>query len=403
MKWHATRWPGIVVRHKMIGQRGNLKPCPAETGGRCRCDPSYRVRYRDKDKKACWSTVFAEPETARKWQAVRAETAKAKPTGITFQELADQFFERAYDGRVSTRSGERYSKRALDIYTANLKNHVHPSYGDRIASSLTVLDWQMLVDELAVMKLKYNTLQVILSGVRAVYRWACSKTRRLLDVNETRGLEMPAKDETPRDRIATGSEARQLIAALNEPTDRVEFGLALYAGMRNVERWGMEWDRHVTFADGRPHGIRITRDITKSKAGVRTLPVIALLRPILMREWLRQGKPTSGPVIRGPRGGDPKNTYTKMMARVSKAWEANGLQRITPHEARHTFASYLIAAMVSGGKSNMKVVQVLMGHSTIQETYDRYGHLFPGHEADAAHLLDAYLGVPERETEAVSV
>jgi hypothetical protein len=31
-----------------------------------------------------------------------------------------------------------------------------------------------------------------------------------------------------------------------------------------------------------------------------------------------------------------------------------------------------------------------MGHATIQITLDTYGHLFPGAEAEAAGLLDAY-------------
>ena len=32
-----------------------------------------------------------------------------------------------------------------------------------------------------------------------------------------------------------------------------------------------------------------------------------------------------------------------------------------------------------------------MGHSSIQITFDRYGHLMPGNEVEAAGLLDAYL------------
>jgi integrase len=31
------------------------------------------------------------------------------------------------------------------------------------------------------------------------------------------------------------------------------------------------------------------------------------------------------------------------------------------------------------------------GHSSIQVTYDKYGHLMPGNEDQAAELLDAYL------------
>ena len=32
-----------------------------------------------------------------------------------------------------------------------------------------------------------------------------------------------------------------------------------------------------------------------------------------------------------------------------------------------------------------------MGHSSITVTFDLYGHLMPGAEAEAADLLDAYL------------
>ena len=32
-----------------------------------------------------------------------------------------------------------------------------------------------------------------------------------------------------------------------------------------------------------------------------------------------------------------------------------------------------------------------MGHSSVTITLDRYGHLFPGSEHEAAGLLDAYL------------
>ena len=32
-----------------------------------------------------------------------------------------------------------------------------------------------------------------------------------------------------------------------------------------------------------------------------------------------------------------------------------------------------------------------MGHASITITLDRYGHLFPGNEEEAAQLVDAYL------------
>ena len=59
---------------------------------------------------------------------------------------------------------------------------------------------------------------------------------------------------------------------------------------------------------------------------------------------------------------------------------------LTPHEARHCAASYLIAAGLDA-----KQLSVYIGHSDIRTTYNRYGHLMPGDERQAAAQLDAYL------------
>ena len=46
--------------------------------------------------------------------------------------------------------------------------------------------------------------------------------------------------------------------------------------------------------------------------------------------------------------------------------------------------------MIAAGV-NAKALSTYMGHATISITLDRYGHLMPGNEAEAAGLLDAYL------------
>jgi len=75
-----------------------------------------------------------------------------------------------------------------------------------------------------------------------------------------------------------------------------------------------------------------------------------------------------------------------LLRRAKAAWEKAGLPRIGLHEARHTFASLMIAAGV-----NAKGLTTYLGHSSIQITFDLYGHLMPGNEDEAASLLDAYL------------
>jgi integrase len=46
--------------------------------------------------------------------------------------------------------------------------------------------------------------------------------------------------------------------------------------------------------------------------------------------------------------------------------------------------------MIAAGV-NAKALSTYMGHSTITVTLDRYGHLLPGNEQEAAVLLDAWL------------
>jgi len=80
----------------------------------------------------------------------------------------------------------------------------------------------------------------------------------------------------------------------------------------------------------------------------------------------------------GPRG--------RRGAGAPRGWSAAGLEPIGLHECRHTCASYFIAAGI-----NAKTLSTFLGHASITTTLDRYGHLLPGSEAEAAGLLDAYL------------
>jgi integrase len=115
----------------------------------------------------------------------------------------------------------------------------------------------------------------------------------------------------------------------------------------------------------------------------RKVPIPVILRDhldehLLRLSW-REGK------VFGTTSADAF-TPTTVIVRAKKAWKAAKLDPITLHECRHTFASLMIAAGV-----NAKALSTYMGHSTISITLDRYGHLMPGDEAEAAGLLDAYL------------
>lgn len=86
----------------------------------------------------------------------------------------------------------------------------------------------------------------------------------------------------------------------------------------------------------------------------------------------------------GRADGTPFATST-ISKRANQAWREARLRPTTLHECRHTFASLMIVAGV-----NPKALQTFMGHASITVTLDRYGHLFPGSEEQAAVRLDAH-------------
>jgi integrase len=59
-------------------------------------------------------------------------------------------------------------------------------------------------------------------------------------------------------------------------------------------------------------------------------------------------------------------------------------ESITFHDLRHSFASLVIKA-----GATPKEVQTWMGHATIGETFDTYGHLFPSAADNARRFVDA--------------
>lgn len=189
-----------------------------------------------------------------------------------------------------------------------------------------------------------------------------------------------------RERFATPQEATNLLAAVPE-RDRAVWATAMYAGPRRGESMALRW----TDIDLKAGTLDVARswDLgegcaadTKSR-NRRRVPVIATLREHLAAERLRQ--PHGVELRFGPAPTRPF-PVDRLQRRADDAWKFAELERLTLHDCRHTFASFAIAAGV-----NAKALSSCMGHSGVSVTLDRYGHLMPGNETEAAALLDGYL------------
>jgi integrase len=124
----------------------------------------------------------------------------------------------------------------------------------------------------------------------------------------------------------------------------------------------------------------------KTRTSQRTTPLPGALRDLLLDRRQREGDPADDSFVFGDDDGMPFHAAS-LYRRADCAWSKAGLtKRLRLHQARHTYASFMIAAGV-----NAKALSVFMGHSSIKVTFDLYGHLMPGTEAEAAALLDRFL------------
>lgn len=85
-------------------------------------------------------------------------------------------------------------------------------------------------------------------------------------------------------------------------------------------------------------------------------------------------------------------------AKALKAWKDLPLEPIGLHQARHTAASLMIAA-----GANAKALSVVMGHASIEITFNRYGHLMPGSEDEVGKRLAAYLAASSASAVPITV
>ena len=85
--------------------------------------------------------------------------------------------------------------------------------------------------------------------------------------------------------------------------------------------------------------------------------------------------------------GNPENPSNLLNRGLYPALRRAGLRQVRFHDLRHTYASHLIA-----NGETPKVVQTLLGHSSIQVTFDIYGHLFKASTQGVADRLEQSLG-----------
>lgn len=412
--------------------------------------------YSPRDDKKIYKTFARESEAkswrADAKRALDHGTLRA-PTRITWREAAEAWLVGAEGGTIRNRSGDVYKSSTLRGYRRDLEEVLLPVIGPSKLSAVTTSDLQAMVDAWEVEGAPASTVRNRIKPLQAISRRA--RSRGGLAVNPTHDLELPAPRPREVEIVPRDVAARLLDAVPSEdrPCWATALYAGLRYGELRALRWGAVDLAGGTIRVRRSWDPKEGEIDPKTRSSRRTVPVPGVLRDILLEHRLTIGEVTPEALVFGSEDGRPFQAAV-IYRRADCAWEvasarraclerfgtdaaeggeqrrqlvraladdgysrkaiaaalkvkptevrcdladhptskAGGealreMERLRLHQARHAYASFMIAAGV-----NAKALSTFMGHSSIKVTFDLYGHLMPGAEAEAATLLDNYLG-----------
>jgi len=357
-KRHKTREPGITYRLRADGSR------------------VYYVLVNGKQVAAGDSFEQAK---ARKSEL---GVAKAKgeriilPSKITLSQVAEEWWEQAGPG---LKDGTRRD------YRSYLDKIILPKLGSRKLSDLRPADILSLVREGHAEGVSDSTIANRLKPLRSIMEYAVTEKEALASSPFTRigKGKLPSCNATREHREWSTEDVRRLVAVAHQrderPEARTDYGLAIETkvrlGLRLGELLGLQYG---DIGDGvlsvRRQWTKYGKlDTPKTKKSLRRVPLPNDLALAIKKRKLAHGCSDSDFVF-AEKGHNPPQHSNWRRRGWYPACEAAGLDgdiRVTPHDARHAFASQMAAL----GLTSSDVAETL-GHTTAGVTERIYTHAF---------------------------
>jgi len=275
------------------------------------------------------------------------------------------------------------SIRTLLSYKYLIKNHIVPEIGSIKLSQLRPEHLQVLYTKKLNEGLSRRTVQYIHqflhTSLRVAYKWGLV-LRNVADL-----ADAPASDKKPT-IILTATQAKKFLETVREDRLYALYVCAISLGLREGELLALEWSD----IDFKKHTLDVNKQLRyipgqwlsigppKTKTSFRNLP----LPEIALSALLEHQKNSSGTLIFATGNGTPYSPRN-ILRHFQKTLTKMGLPKMPFHNLRHSCASFHLAM-----GTNPKVVQALLGHSSVGITLSTYSHLLPGVSEEAAKNID---------------
>lgn len=228
------------------------------------------------------------------------------------------------------------------------------------------------------------------------------RTRDLIASNPAHGIKVVGRrDEGSRKVVPPPKAVVGALLAHAEPRlnlmVRVDVGTALRIGELRALRYGdFDFEKNTVRVERRFDAWNDDDDDgTKSPAGMRTIPISGALGAAV-QHWRSQAAFDGDEDLVFSTGRGTPYGYNRCADMLEQFFaEHPEVVRCTWHEFRHFAISCWIEADMKP-----KTVQTFAGHKSLQTTMDRYGHLFPSDEHQAAMDLIAASLIKEEQAQA---
>jgi integrase len=339
--------------------------------------------------------TFERQKDAKAWLVTtQGEVAR----GVHTPENASITVAEAAELWLRTAELERLERSTLRQYRNHADLHIKPLIGTEKLARLSTPRIEAFRDDL------------LKKGSRAMARKVLASLKSILGEAQRRGLvahnaASPVRVDVKKrengkltvGRDIPSKEEAQTILSAAEGRWRPFFVTAIFTGMRASELRGLTWE-DVDF-ERKVIGVRQRANLwgeigaPKSAAGDREIPMSPMVVSAL-REW-RLACPKGPLNLVFPNGKGRVESHANIANRGFYALQiatsmvgVDDRPKYGLHALRHFFASWAIERGFSP-----KRVQALLGHSSIQMTFDVYGHLFPSLEDDHAKFAAGELAV----------
>jgi integrase len=203
-------------------------------------------------------------------------------------------------------------------------------------------------------------------------------------MNVAKGIRVIGTRDEDSERVTPPAKA-DLAALLKaaEPDFKIRIQFAAATGLRASEQWALRWSRVDLQAGKVTVDSRVDAfgniDVTKSAAGMRTVPIgKAMIEQLAAWRNRSKQKENDGFVFPDSRGG-----FTRHTNYMKRNWAPLVIAAEVDHIGWHALRHYAVSTWIEAGLQP-KAVQTLAGHASYAITMNRYGHLFPSDDHQAA-------------------